>query len=203
MNLFVITNQQKGAWATQPLEQILDSEFLLCELGAVHFGALRDFARPAEVTSSGRTGAMSTASSAASSARPLQPSVYPNPTRPISVLRFWTDFRGFDSSRILSARGGILVSMGNFLEILSQQILVGIILVWRLGVHARRNPGKAGTSTGASHTPLQTRSLAPHALAYHVSVCPLFASSAAASPRRHVPPYDLGHVMCSLTLTAS
>ena len=24
----------KGAWATQPLEQILDSEFLLCELGA-------------------------------------------------------------------------------------------------------------------------------------------------------------------------
>ena len=29
----VITYRQKGAWATQALEQILDSEFLLCELG--------------------------------------------------------------------------------------------------------------------------------------------------------------------------
>ena len=26
---------KKGFWATQPLEQILDSEFLLCELGVV------------------------------------------------------------------------------------------------------------------------------------------------------------------------
>ena len=29
--------QKKGFWATQPLEQILDSEFLLCELGAPHY----------------------------------------------------------------------------------------------------------------------------------------------------------------------
>ena len=36
VNCFVITYQQKGAWATRPLEQILDSELLLCELGVVN-----------------------------------------------------------------------------------------------------------------------------------------------------------------------
>ena len=45
-------------------------------------------------------------------------------------------FRGFDSSRILILRGGILMSIGNFSESLSQQIFVGIILVGRLGVAA-------------------------------------------------------------------
>ena len=44
------------------------------------------------------------------------------------------DFGGFDSSRILILRGGILMSMWNFPESLSQGILVGIILVGRLGV---------------------------------------------------------------------
>ena len=44
------------------------------------------------------------------------------------------DSRGSDSSRILSVRGGILISIGNFPEMLSQAILVGIILVGRLGV---------------------------------------------------------------------
>ena len=44
------------------------------------------------------------------------------------------DFRGFDSSIILMSRGGILMSVGIFLEVLSQQILVGLILVGRLGV---------------------------------------------------------------------
>ena len=44
------------------------------------------------------------------------------------------DFRGFASSRILILRGGILVSIGKFPESLSQAILVGIILVGRLGV---------------------------------------------------------------------
>ena len=29
---------KQGFWATQPLEQILDSEFLLCELGVPRFG---------------------------------------------------------------------------------------------------------------------------------------------------------------------
>ena len=44
------------------------------------------------------------------------------------------DFGGFDTSRILSVRGGILMSKGNFPESLSQGILVGILLVGRLGV---------------------------------------------------------------------
>ena len=35
VKLCVITYQKKSAWATQPLEQILDSEFLLCELGVM------------------------------------------------------------------------------------------------------------------------------------------------------------------------
>ena len=45
------------------------------------------------------------------------------------------DYRGFESSIISCLRGGILMPIGNFLEILSQQILVGIILVRTLGVH--------------------------------------------------------------------
>ena len=46
------------------------------------------------------------------------------------------DFTGFDSSRILSLRGVILMSIGDFPESLSQLILVGIILVGRLGIGA-------------------------------------------------------------------
>ena len=44
------------------------------------------------------------------------------------------DFRGFDSSRILILRCGILMSLGSFLEVLGRAILVGIILVGRLDV---------------------------------------------------------------------
>ena len=44
------------------------------------------------------------------------------------------DFRGFDSDIIVSFRGGILMSKGDFPERLSQPILVGIILVGRFGV---------------------------------------------------------------------
>ena len=44
------------------------------------------------------------------------------------------DLRWFDSSRILILRGGILMSIGNFPESLSQAILVGRFLVGRLGV---------------------------------------------------------------------
>ena len=47
------------------------------------------------------------------------------------------DFRGFGSSRILILRAGILMSMGNFPESLSQEIFVWIILVVRLGVATR------------------------------------------------------------------
>ena len=44
------------------------------------------------------------------------------------------DFGGFDSSIILSLRGGILMSIGDFPECLSQAILVRIILVGKSGV---------------------------------------------------------------------
>ena len=47
------------------------------------------------------------------------------------------DFRGFDSSRILMLRGGIPRPIGDFPESVSQAILVGIILVGRLGVDSR------------------------------------------------------------------
>ena len=45
------------------------------------------------------------------------------------------DFRGFDSSRILIVRVGILMPIGRLPESLSQGILVWIILVGRLGGH--------------------------------------------------------------------
>ena len=44
------------------------------------------------------------------------------------------DFRGFDPSIILMLRGGILMSTWNSPEMLSQGILIGILLVGRLGV---------------------------------------------------------------------
>ena len=44
------------------------------------------------------------------------------------------NFGGFDSSRILSVRGGLPRPVGNFPESLSPAILGGIILVGRLGV---------------------------------------------------------------------
>ena len=50
------------------------------------------------------------------------------------------DFRGFGSSRIFIQRSAILMSMGNFPEVLSQQILAGRILVGRLGVQLPPRP---------------------------------------------------------------
>ena len=44
------------------------------------------------------------------------------------------DFRGFDSSTILNSRGGIPRFIGDFPESLSQAMLVGTMLVGRLGV---------------------------------------------------------------------
>ena len=54
-----------------------------------------------------------------------------------AVLRLFMDFRGFDSSIILIITGEIIVSIEDFLESLSQAILVGIMLVGRLGVCLR------------------------------------------------------------------
>ena len=49
------------------------------------------------------------------------------------------DLKGCDSSRVLILRDGILMSIGNFPESLSQAILAGRFLVGRLGV-----PGPSG-----------------------------------------------------------
>ena len=38
------------------------------------------------------------------------------------------------ASRVSISRGGIIMCIGNSQEVLSQRILVGVILVWRLGV---------------------------------------------------------------------
>ena len=52
------------------------------------------------------------------------------PNLPTNIM----DFRGFDSSVILILRGGIPRPIGDVPESLSQAILVGIMLVGRLGV---------------------------------------------------------------------
>ena len=43
------------------------------------------------------------------------------------------DFRGFDSSRVLMLKVGILMFIGDLPETSSQRIVAGIILVGRLG----------------------------------------------------------------------
>ena len=64
--------------------------------------------------------------------------------RPISVLIFWIS--GFDFSIILILRGGILISIGISPDILSQAILVGIILVGRLGVVGPKRMAQQGVA---------------------------------------------------------
>ena len=44
-------------------------------------------------------------------------------------------FRGFDSSIMLCLRGGMFMSIGNLPESLTRAMLVGTMLVGRLGVH--------------------------------------------------------------------
>ena len=51
------------------------------------------------------------------------------------------DFSGFDASENLVLRGGILMSIGNFPDVLSQRILAGTILVRRLGALASITKG--------------------------------------------------------------
>ena len=66
------------------------------------------------------------------------PAFYGNPSAAANLRTKILDFRGFDSSIILILRGDILMSMGNFLDMLSQGILAGITLVGRLGITAYR-----------------------------------------------------------------
>ena len=64
------------------------------------------------------------------------------------------DRRGLDSSRILILRGGIILSIGNFPEIVSQRIFVRIILVGRLGVPCcDQRQGQPGAARGSQGQP--------------------------------------------------
>ena len=63
------------------------------------------------------------------------------------------DFRGFDSSRILILRGGILMSIGNFPERFSRATFVGMILVGRLDVARVRRVAKAARAIAAFPPP--------------------------------------------------
>ena len=60
------------------------------------------------------------------------------------------DFGGFNSSGTLILRGGILMSMGNFPESLSQGILVGTILAGRLGGTSSGGCASSVLDTGSS-----------------------------------------------------
>ena len=68
-------------------------------------------------------------------------------------------FRGFDSSIMLFLRGGILRPKGDFLESLSHAMLVGTMLVGRLGVHAPKHTRERAWICTVRRTdvPLQTR----------------------------------------------
>ena len=63
------------------------------------------------------------------------PTPHPTPTpTPANLCTTILDFRGFDSNIILILRGGILMSIGDFQQVLSQGVVAGIILVGRFGV---------------------------------------------------------------------
>ena len=65
--------------------------------------------------------------------KPLAPHGLPTANLPTKI----PGFGGFASSGIKIFRGGLLMSIGNSPESLSQRILVWRILVGRLGVHGR------------------------------------------------------------------
>ena len=64
----------------------------------------------------------------------------PGPCATANLSTKILDFRGFDSSRISSLRGGILMSTVNSPEVLSQRTLGRIILVGRLGAKSHLCP---------------------------------------------------------------
>ena len=78
------------------------------------------------------------------------------------------DFRGFALNLILILRGGTLMPIGIFPEIMSQGILVGIMLVWRLGVACRI----VRLGSGSTASVLQ--------LLAHIQVCGILTRAAPA-----------------------
>ena len=82
------------------------------------------------------------------------------------------DFGGFDSSLTLLIRGGILMSIGNLLECLSQAISVGILLVGRLGVSRGTGPREGGATHGKSEdADGRTRRGAAGVHGFHLELC--------------------------------
>ena len=72
------------------------------------------------------------------------------PNLPTSIV----DFRGFDSSTILNLRGEIPRPIGDFPDSLSQAMLVGILLVWRLGVCRAMHTPRASKDRGVNQADL-------------------------------------------------
>ena len=72
------------------------------------------------------------------------------------------DSRGFDSSIILFSRGGMFMPIGDFLEMLSQAILVGIILVGREAVYGACERILLDGASRRSATDLLSESLLGH-----------------------------------------
>ena len=90
---------------------------------------------------------------------PLQPLHAPGLTANLRTKIM--DFRGFDASRILILRGGIPRPIGDFPESLSRAILLGIILVGRLGVISPTTSSKEHLESQKKYldlTPLARRS---------------------------------------------
>ena len=84
------------------------------------------------------------------------PEPRPSPDEGIGLCTKILDFRGSDSSIISMLRGEIPRPIGDFPEILSQRILVGIILVGRLGVDRDVFETHAGLATDVGSVIKQT-----------------------------------------------
>ena len=86
--------------------------------------------RPGRSSAAWRATAAGSAGARATPSAPRRHGLTPNANPPTNIV----DFSGFDSSIILIVRGGIPRTIGDLLESLSQAMLVGTILVGRLGV---------------------------------------------------------------------
>ena len=91
-----------------------------------------------------------------------------------NLRTYLMDFRGFDSIIILILRGGILMSIGNFPESSSQAILVGIMLVGRLGVVVH---GSCAPFASSHVQPSASYHMQPFASS-NVQPCPITSASA-------------------------
>ena len=94
------------------------------------------------------------------------------------LFQRWTYYYAEAGININLERGGILMSTGNYLESLSQQILVGIILVARLRVRPRlpRKRSSRARRTASGTTGSDARRAALLVRDFKDTVCPFFES---------------------------